>query len=281
MNKNTLVAALAAVMMTTMAHASDTIYSNAAGGDAFTNAGSSAANLLLTHTGSAGEVFTYRETKNNGLVGVNTVNPRSGNGSVQIKLDGTPGGKSEIAMSADFSGAGDSLGVLGGIDELSSFKTDALTNSSSVAGQAPIVRLELFSFDDGGSSSYGQLIYDTSWAGNDPAFTFGSWTTLDFLGNANDFYFRGTSGLASRYGAAEMSLSQWLTTLNGKGYGVLSMNAGMGTADMTYDGAVDNFGLGFGGTDKVYNFESVPEPFSMVGLASVGLLALRRKAKKA
>ncbi len=272
--------AFAAVSMTAVSYAVDVITSNNAGGDAFTNPTSTAANLALTSTGTSGEVFTYRETKNNGLVGVNSVNPRSGNGSVQIKLDGTSGGKAEIAMSTAFSPTGDTLGALGAFDDLSSFSTDALTNSSSVAGQAPIVRLELLSADDRGNGArYGQLIYDTSWAGNDPAFAFGSWQNLDFFNNANSYYFRASSSLSALYGTNEMTLASWMSALNGGGYAVLSMNAGSGTSDASFDGAVDNFGLGFGGHDKVYNFETVPEPFSLIGMGAAGLLALRRRRK--
>lgn len=256
--------------------------SNSGGsGDFFTNAGASAANTSVTgFSGPNGEVFEYRQTKNNGLIGINDTFARSGNGSAHIRLDGTAGGKSEIAMSTAFTAAGDSAGALGLFDELTAWSADLLTQSSSIADLAPILRLELYN-----GASYGSLVFDTSWTpAHFGAFAFGTWQNLDLVANAATTWLRATGSLNTLYGpgavdSGERTLADWMSVLDGEGFYVISANAGMGTADISYEGAVDNLTLGFSGNSTTYNFEVVPEPASMaaLGLGAAALLRRRRK----
>jgi len=103
------------------------------------------------------------------------------------------------------------------------------------------------------------------------------------MANAGSMWFRGSSSLGATYdpSGSERTLADWMSTLNGKGYQVLSMNAGMGASNTVFQGAVDNFQLGFGGNNKTYNFEAVPEPASIcaIGLGVLALIRKRRTAK--
>lgn len=268
----------------TVAAQAQTVYSNNFGGDNFTNPGASPANQMVNGVQGGGpEQVTYRETKNNGTVGINMNLPRSGNGSVWFSTNGTAGGKSEIALSTGFSGAGDSTGILGAFDNLSALGADLYTLASPDSGnQAPILRIELFSAVE---NKYGQLVFDTGWTpGHYGTFTYGQWNTVDLLSNANSIWLRATSGINAAYdpGAGpdnhERTLANWQSILGGKGYQVISVNSGMGTFNGTYQGAMDNLSVGFGGDNHVYNFEAVPEPASLCALG-LGALALIRKRK--
>ncbi len=284
MNKSIKITLVSGLVLGTVSAKAQIIYSNNANpGDNFTNAGGTAANQMLSNfAGPSGEAATYRETKNNGTIGINTNLARSGNGSAWISTDGTTNGKSEIALSTAFTAAGDSNGSLGSFDSLSAFGVDLYTQSSSVSNLAAIVRLELFSATDGGGK-YGQLVFDTTWnPGHFGTFAFGQWNTEDFMANAGSMWFRGSSSLGATYdpSGSERTLADWMSTLNGKGYQVLSMNAGMGSSNTVFQGAVDNFKLGFGGSNKTYNFEAVPEPASICAIG-LGILALIRKRRSA
>jgi len=165
MNKSIKITLVSGLVFGAVSVQAQIIYSNnATPGDNFTNAGGTAANQMLSNfAGPSGEVATYRETKNNGTIGINTNLARSGNGSAWISTDGSANGKSEIALSTAFTPGGDSNGSLGSFDSLSAFGVDLYTQSSSVSNLAAIVRLELFSATDGGGK-YGQLVFDTTWA---------------------------------------------------------------------------------------------------------------------
>ena len=263
-----------------------TVYSNnPTPGDYFTNAGPSAANQALTHPVAAGVVGTYRETKNGATVGINTTQARSGNGSAWFSAVGNANSKAEIALSSAFTGAGDSNGILGSLDTLSSFGADLYTQTSSIGNQSTIVRLELFSSTDGGGR-YGQLVFDTAWAPSHfGTYTYGQWNTVNLMGNT---WLRGTGGINTAYGAGvgadggERKFSDWMTDLNGKGYNVISVNAGIGSFNGSFEGGADNIALGFGGNNNTYNFEAVPEPATIaaVGLGALAMIRRRRTSKK-
>jgi hypothetical protein len=286
-NRNLAILVMASLAVA--AQASDTVYSNNGGsGDNYGNAGSTALVTPITgYTGSNGEKFEYRETDNGGAAGINTNFARSGNGSAWIDANGT-GSKAEIAVSTSFDSQGNTTGALGSFDSLSAWSADLYTASSTIANEAPIMRLELFSSKDGASSSYGQLVFDTAWTpGHFGTFTYGQWTSEDFFANASNIWLRATSGINARYNPGtstngERTLADWISILDGKGYSVLSTNGGIGTIAGAgqYEGAIDNIGLGFGGANKVYNFEAVPEPTTMAALG-LGIVAVIRRRKKA
>jgi hypothetical protein len=288
MNKSFKFTFVSGLVFGAVAAQAQTVYSNNVNpGDYFTNPGSSAANQALSNfSGPNGEVGTYRETKNGATVGINTTQARTGNGSAWFSANAVTGGKAEIAISKSFSGAGDSTGVLGSFDSLSALSADLYTQSSSVANQAAILRLELFSATDGGGR-YGQLVFDTSWAPSHfGTFTFNQWNSVDLFANAGTTWLRASSGINTAYGpgvvnGGERTLSDWMTQLGGKGYNVISINSGIGTFDGSFEGGVDNLAVGFGGNTSTYNFEAVPEPASIcaIGLGALAMIRRRRTTK--
>ena len=279
---------LSGMVLATTAAQAQTVYSNnSLPGDFFTNPLAVPANQMLNNfTGSNGEVFTYRETKDSSVVGINNTMARNGNGSVWFSANGL-NQKSEIAMSTSFNATGDSTGSLGTFDSMSALSADLFTQSSSIANQAAIVRIELFSATDGGGR-YGQLVFDTSWAPSHyGTFAFGQWNNVNLMGNAGTTWLRATSGINAAYGtgvgvdSGERTLADWLTQLGNKGYNVISVNSGIGSFDGQFQGGMDNLAVGFGGNNKTYNFEAVPEPatLAVLGLGALGLIR-RKKAKK-
>jgi hypothetical protein len=280
MMRNSLLV-LAGLALASVGSAQTIINANNPSGDAITNAGPSVLTQNITATGAFGEQFVYRNVRNGGMVGIDSTFARSGTGSLHFV---GPGGnaQSELAFGGGFDANGNITGPsLGLLDNLSAFKADFYTASSNVANAMAILRLEVFSSNDSGNS-YGQLVFDNIW-GTGPesmAWTFGQWGTVDLFANANSIYLRGTSGLASRYGTAQRTLADWLTTLNGKGYDIFSVNAGWGTSVNQFEGAVDNITFGVGANIRTYNFEPVPEPATMAALG-LGAVALIRRRKKA
>lgn len=266
-----------------------TIYSNnMTPGDYFTSASATPVSTPLTNfAGANGDVAVYREVKNNGAVGINTNLPRNGNGSLWFKTDGGSSEKSEFAISRGFDGSGNAAGVLGTFDTLSALSADMFTLSSPGSGnQNPILRVELFSATD---NKFGQLIFDTAWTpSHSPTFTYNQWNSMDIFANPSSTWLRASGTINTTYGPGavnngERTLSDWQSILNGKGYVVTSINMGVGTWNVPYEGAIDNLSYGFtGGSSANYNFEAVPEPASMfaLGLGALGLIRKRKAAKK-
>lgn len=275
MNKSFAVMALSVIA--SAAFAQVTVYSNNPGGDAFTDPGTSnpGASQVLGYTGPNNETWAYNEVKDSATIGIDTVNARSGNGSLHINTLGGTHGSGKATMSLFRS----NLGSLGALDSLTNWSADVYTESCDFAGQAMALRLYV---SNGVASGY--LIFDTTWQpGNNPNLAFGTWNNVDFAGSPSTFYVRGNGALtgASYLNTAnEVTFGSAMSSLAGKGFQVFEANAGFGTSSGAFNGFVDNYTLGFGGQSTTYNFETVPEPMTMGLLAAGAAFVARRRKKK-
>ncbi len=270
---------------------------NTTPGDDFTNSTTSnttpaTPGALLGTTG-----WTYNNVRNNGHVGVNTDFPRSGDGSVWF--DGTqgPGGNSSKADIEYFNTDGNgNLASMGTLGDITALAYDWYKSSASAASQQSNLRVYVDA--DGNlatTNDEGYLVFERAYQTNNSVPT-DQWITDNVI-NANlwEVYFgHGNFDTAGNF----QPLSVWGSasgfTPSGGGLHlnansvIFGLNAGIGSGWDTYIGAVDNITIGFGANDPTtYNFEvaSVPEPASWVlatiGLAGWGILALRRRRKKA
>ncbi len=276
MNKTLAVMALAVV--STAAFAQVTVYSNNAGGDMYSDPGTTnpgASQLINSYSGANTEAWAYTEMKDNAQIGIDTANPWNGNGSAHIKTLGgaSANGKATIAYGRLDAGS------LGSFDSLTNWGADIFTASSDFAGQAMVLRLGI----SNGTES-GFLVFDTTWQpGNNPSLAFATWNTVNFTSAPGTFFVRGTGSLSSAAAlntANEVSFASAQSLLAGKGFNVYSANAGFGTSSGAFDGYVDNYALGFNGQSQTFNFEAVPEPMTMGILAAGAALAARRRKKK-
>lgn len=271
---NYKIAALATIGLSAFSFG-DIVYSNNPGGDAFTDPGivnPGASQLIGTYVGPQTQVWAYNEVKDSAVIGIDTDNPLSGNGSLHIKANGGAftNGKASITMGRLDAGS------LGSFDSLTHWSADLYTASSDFANQAMVMRM----FVDNGTTS-GYLIFDTTWSpGNAPSMPFGQWNNADFVADSSTLYVRANGTLAGVFGGTEQTFATWQGLLLGGGYEVKSINAGFGTSSGAFEGYIDNYTLGFGGQATVYNFEAnpVPEPASMAAIAAgVAFMARRRK----
>ena len=266
------------------------IYANSPAGDSISNASPSVLTVPdNNYTGPASEKWVYRNIRNNGMAGINGANPRSGNGSVEFKTIGSASGQTEIAL-GNLDAGGNPISAIGLFDGLTKWSADTYTASASIANQAPILRIELFRpMTQLAPAVYGQLVFDTTWGNNFGPYAYGAWQNIDLIGQ--DVYLRGTSSLGTTFlgsNSTEQKFSAWKTQLTGQGFNILSINAGMGSSSLSYDGFVDNYRLGLSGagaSDRTFNFEvtAVPEPSAVatLGLLSAGFVSLvmRRRRK--
>lgn len=276
MNKTLAVVALSVI--SSAAFAQVNIYSNNPSGDAFTNAGGTgAAQQISSPTGYNNASWYYTEVKNGGIVGIDTVNPRNGNGSAHFNVAANgAGGRADMELRDT------TLGFLGLFDDVTAWSVDTFTQSSDLANAALVLRLEVFSLTAG---LYGNLVFSpTDTPGFNSPVTGGQWNTFDFFAPSTGFMLNATSSLGATYGAqlggTPKSFSDWQTTLSGQDFVVLSANMGWGTATAGFEGFADNYTLGFGGQSSTYNFETVPEPMTMTILAAGAAIAARRRKKK-
>jgi len=275
---NKTIAVLALAVVSTAALAQVTVYSNNAGGDAFTDAGIAnpgAFQQINSYTGPNSETWYYNEVKDSTTIGIDTSEPwgAGNNGSVHLTaLGGThTNGKASISLVRNDAGS------LGAFDSLTHWNADIRTESSDLQNQSMILRLYVAN-----QTSQGFLVFDSGWTpANAPVITYGQWQNMDFITNANSLYVRGTNSLVTTLGtSAEMSFASVQAALSGQGFQVLSANAGWGTATAAFEGYMDNYTLGFNGQATTYDFEAVPEPMTMGILAAGAALAARRRKKK-
>jgi hypothetical protein len=213
------------------------------------------------------------------------VNPRDGNGSVQMTLtDGT--GKVDFAYSWGFV-SGRTLGNL----SVLSYDWYRSGTSTNPGAQQPAFRL---AYDaDGNSAStsdQGYLIWEATYNGGGPAVTTNQWVSSDMLGG--NFWLRQFSPgfTVENY---ETNLNEWMNGPRPAGSDVLSADTailgiefGIGSGwNGVFDGYVDNPTFRFG-TEAVstFNFEfrapnAVPEPggLALFGLGLAAWCSVRRR----
>ncbi|WZO95717.1 hypothetical protein EP7_002685 [Isosphaeraceae bacterium EP7] len=269
------------------------IRSNAVGGDAFTHTGPNPPRDKSQAIGATG--WNYANVRVGGTVGIDGTyrdpNPTTGStGSVHFK--GTDGNaKADVELYAP-------LGRLGDLTSLSYdwYRSGA---SAATAHLHPTLRLIIQ-----GSQGIGYLIfervYNAGTAGPAPSDT---WTHEDLFhtnpGTAGNptakMWVNGTEVFSN-------TLSDYINldpaqTLAGNRFGfsedslIVGLSSGIGSGWGSFDGGVDNIGIGFNGlAPTAYNFEvqgvnPVPEPSSLLmggtcAALGLGLAALRNRKKR-
>lgn len=241
-------------------------------GDNFTNPGA-----VNTGQDIVGTDWYYNNVRNNGVVGINTAYPRSGNGSVYFN------GPNPIALSskADIeflpnatqnlaTGNYSSGGVLGSLGQLSSLAYDWYRDSSSVNTpiQHPSLRLQVVSPD---LSQFGYLVFERAYNGFGPTVPTDAWQSDNIFGSNYRMWSNGTLP-DSGVDVGSRTLSQWRTDF--PDYLVVGVSSGFGSGWDSFRGAVDNITFGFNGNDTTYNFEAqgaVPEPMTFAVWGFLGL----------
>lgn len=235
-------------------------------GDFYTSHSASGATVSVGTTG-----WTYANVRNDATIGINTTFARSGDGSVYLSTTGT-GDKADIMYGTE--GSGPALGLL---SDFTSLSYDWYTQSSTVGGAAPSLRIYV-----GDGTHFGYLVWDP--ANNGSSLPTGAWQSGDaFTSGVGISGLYGTGNLPNGGGivnSTPQSMVDWKALLTN--YSVYGVNAGVGSGwNGNFVGAVDNIAFGFGANSTTYNFEAVPEP-SSVALALIaggaGLAeALRRR----
>lgn len=223
----------------------------------------------------------YSSTTTAAITGVN---PRSGNGSVQMSLtDGS--GKADYVYGWGFV-AGRTLG------NLSALSYDWYrSGNSSAAGFMPALRL---SYDADGSAATtadrGYLVFEQVYNPNAASVVSDQWVSTDVM-TKNMWQRQFSPGFTvESYG---VSLADWISGSNqpdnadrlGANSAILGIEFGIGSGwNGSFNGFVDNVTYGFSGASTTFNFETasaaaVPEPgsFMLMGLGAFGLLAARKR----
>jgi len=266
----------------TSAHAT-IVYSNALGpiGDVFVD--------LTSTTAVGASNWQYNNMRNDSINGIQTVIPRSGNGSATFTTTSATG-KGDI----EFFG----LEARGTLGNLSTLKYDWFRDSSSTTVQHyhPVVRL--FVDADGSAnttSDRGLLIFERAYNQGTGAVPTGAWVSEDVVASNYNLWQRKFSPGTSYDTAGNwQSLTTWQSptgftptsgglTFNANSM-ILGANMGVGSGwNNSFIGAVDNFEIGFvGGSTYSANFEvtadPVPEPFTLA-LGAAGLIGAARRRR--
>lgn len=258
------------ICLANWSQASVEVYSNnPSPGDAFTYAGGSPGGTQAI----GGTGWIYNNVRNNAIIGINNTNPRSGNGSVGFQVP--TGAKADVEM----------YGQLGTLGNLTSLGYDWYRSSSSTASAHyhPALRLLVH---DPVTNAIGYLVFELAYNPSVSPVPVDQWVTEDIV--ASDYNLWATGGLPGAFTDYNTTLSEWQT--NHGDYNVLSISSGVGSGwNGSFNGAVDNITIGFGGDSTTYNFEVqgngvVPEPATILvwsGIAACAGLAYMRKKQSA
>jgi hypothetical protein len=218
------------------------------------------------------------------VAAINTVNPRSGNGSVQMSLtDGS--GKADFAYTWGF----DSTRTLGTLGALS-YDWYRSSGGTSATHLQPAMRLTYDADGDANTAlDRGYLIWEQVYNGG--GLVLDTWNSSNIL--AGNFWQRqfspGTN--VDNY----ITLQEWMSAARPATSDLLSANSailgiefGIGSGwGGSFNGFVDNVTVGFNGNSTTFNFEAaqaaeVPEPASalLVGMGLLGFAAARRRKSK-
>jgi hypothetical protein len=263
---------------------------NAAPGDAFTFASTPGTGQAVSGSG-----WHYNNVRTNGIVGVNSTNPRSGNGSVYFNLSGAGNSKADIeffaSATADGNGNFNPTSAIGVLGALNSLKYDWYRDSSSAAAAQlhPVIRLQVV--NPANTAEFGYLVFEREVNRNDFGFPpavvapTDTWVTEDVFGGNYRLWstggtlpnnLNGTNGPARYYDANR--LDYWMS--NYGSYAIVGVSVGVGSGWGTFTGAADNVMFGFtGGQAYNFNFEVVPAPASAGLLGLAGLAAARRRRR--
>lgn len=280
-----------------------TVYANnPSPGDAFTYAGGPPGSGQAV--GATG--WAYNNVRLGGTIGINTTNPRSGNGSV---LMFTPtSAKADIEY---YNGSFVSPVSMGKLSDLNALSYDWYRNSSSGADAWLHPAMRIMVDADGDFTTLGDrgyLVFEREYnhggTGHYAAPT-DTWVPNDIynfngVGDSANLWmvnFGNPSGPVLEI--FDRNLQDWVNSNNpNSNYPslqnavVYGLSAGLGSGwNGTFTGAVDNITIGFTGSDPTtYNFEvrsagpaPVPEPASLAlfGAGLAGVLFGQRRRRKA
>lgn len=264
----------------TSVNAAIVLANNPAPGDSYTNSGGSNKGQAVGATG-----WYYNNVRNSGTVGINTSNPRSGNGSAA--MSGPSNSKADIEyLPAAINVLGNfyTTASLGSLSALSSMSYDWYRDSSSAAASHLHPALRVLLDADGDLTTVGDqggLVFERIYNGGGAAPT-DAWQSDTVTGTTNVWNFGLGPGFGSGYDldgsgyAYDDDLAAWQAFLpNAK---IIGFSAGIGSGWDAFEGAVDNIAwtIGTQGT-QTSNFEvtraQVPVPGGML-LLGIGALAL-------
>lgn len=274
-NYSKTLAAIAVALLANTAQATEIYGNNPAPGDAFTNAVGDAGQAI----GSTG--WYYSNVRNSTVVGINTANPHSGNGSVSFAAPAN--GKADVEFLPNRS-----LGALSGLSSMS-YDWYRVGTSGAADHLQPSLRVLVDRDGDLSTGDRGYLVFERIY--NNLATPEDTWVT-DTIGAGtflwNTRFFANsmpaeTNINASSY-AFDATLAEWQAFMPNAA--IVGFSSGVGSGWGSFTGAVDNISWTINGVTTVNNFEvaaaDVPEPASaaLLGLGLMGLAAARRRKAK-